>query len=36
MSAAEQWRSSLGALLGIVLCGFSLLAMPLLLAPTEN
>ncbi|MCF8160579.1 MAG: HPP family protein [Polaromonas sp.] len=29
MSAAEQWRSSLGALLGIVLCGFSLLAMPL-------
>lgn len=29
MSAAEQWRSSLGALLGIGLCGFSLLAMPL-------
>lgn len=29
MSAAEQWRSSLGALLGILLCGFSLLAMPL-------
>lgn len=29
MSAAEQWRSSLGALLGIALCGFSLLAMPL-------
>jgi CBS domain-containing membrane protein len=29
MSAAEQWRSSLGALLGIVFCGFSLLAMPL-------
>lgn len=29
MSAAEQWRSSFGALLGIVLSGFSLLAMPL-------
>ena len=29
MSAAEQWRSSLGALLGIALCGFSLHAMPL-------
>lgn len=29
MSAAEQWRSSFGVLLGIVLCGFSLLAMPL-------
>lgn len=29
MSAAEQWRSSFGALLGIGLCGFSLHAMPL-------
>jgi len=29
MSAAEQWRSSLGALLGIGLCGVSLHAMPL-------
>jgi CBS domain-containing membrane protein len=29
MSATEQWRSSVGALLGIGLCGFSLHAMPL-------
>ncbi|MDD2919133.1 HPP family protein [Rhodoferax sp.] len=29
MSAAEQWRSSFGALLGIGLCGFLLHAMPL-------
>jgi len=29
MSAAQQWRSSLGALLGVGLCGFLLHAMPL-------
>jgi hypothetical protein len=29
MSAAEQWRSSFGALLGIGLCGVLLHAMPL-------
>jgi CBS domain-containing membrane protein len=29
MSASQQWRSSLGALLGIGLCGLLLHAMPL-------